>query len=55
MIGCFKNIKEFVPDGNYVNEIERFWKKYKLMFIKYNGIGKKNYRLSLEECEFRFN
>ena len=41
--------------NNHINGIENFWSQSKRTLRKYNGIDKKNFPLSLKECEFRIN
>tara|TARA_R100000935_G_scaffold33948_1_gene54417 strand:- start:10276 stop:10539 length:264 start_codon:yes stop_codon:yes gene_type:complete len=48
-IDCFEHLIDFARNGNSINGIEKFWRLYKRVFIRYNGIGKKNYHLSLKE------
>ena len=45
----------FVEKDNHINGIENFWNQAKRHMRKFNGIPKKNFRLFLKECEWRFN
>lgn len=47
--------KEFAQNHNHINDIENSWSQTKRVLRKYNGIDKKNFRLFIKECEFRFN
>lgn len=45
----------FAENNNHINGIENFWNQAKRHMRKFNGIPKKNFRLFLKECEWRFN
>ena len=47
--------KLFAKNHNHINGIENFWNQAKRHLRKFNGIPKKNFRLFLKECEWRFN
>ncbi|MCL4229737.1 IS1595 family transposase [Candidatus Dependentiae bacterium] len=47
--------KLFAEKGNHINGIENFWNQAKRHMRKFNGVPKKNFRLFLKECEWRFN
>lgn len=47
--------KLFADKRNHINEIENFWNQAKRHMRKFNGVPKKNFRLFLKECEWRFN
>jgi transposase len=47
--------KLFSENNNHINGIENFWNQSKRHMRKFNGIPKKNFRLFLKECEWRFN
>ncbi len=47
--------KLFAENRNHINGIENFWNQAKRHMRKFNGIPKKNFRLFLKECEWRFN
>ena len=47
--------KLFADKRNHINRIENFWNQAKRHMRKFNGIPKKNFRLFLKECEWRFN
>jgi len=45
----------FAENTNHINGIENFWNQAKRHMRKFNGVPKKNFRLFLKECEWRFN
>jgi transposase len=45
----------FADKKNHINGIENFWNQAKRHLRKFNGVPKKNFRLFLKECEWRFN
>ena len=45
----------FAENRNHINGIENFWNQAKRHMRKFNGVPKKNFRLFLKECEWRFN
>ena len=45
----------FADKRNHINGIENFWNQAKRHLRKFNGVPKKNFRLYLKECEWRFN
>jgi len=45
----------FAEKHNHINGIENFWNQAKRHMRKFNGVPKKNFRLFLKECEWRFN
>lgn len=45
----------FADKKNHINGIENFWNQAKRHMRKFNGVPKKNFRLFLKECEWRFN
>lgn len=45
----------FADKRNHINGIENFWNQAKRHMRKFNGVPKKNFRLFLKECEWRFN
>lgn len=45
----------FAHEGNHINGIENFWNQAKRHMRKFNGIPKQNFKLFLNECEWRFN
>ena len=47
--------KLFADKQNHINGIENFWNQAKRHLRKFNGVPKKNFRLFLKECEWRFN
>ena len=47
--------KLFSKGRNHINGIENFWNQAKRHMRKFNGVPKKNFRLFLKECEWRFN
>jgi transposase len=47
--------KLFADKKNHINGIENFWNQAKRHLRKFNGVPKKNFRLFLKECEWRFN
>jgi transposase len=47
--------KLFAENHNHINGIENFWNQAKRHMRKFNGVPKKNFRLFLKECEWRFN
>lgn len=47
--------KLFANKHNHINGIENFWNQAKRHLRKFNGVPKKNFRLFLKECEWRFN
>jgi transposase len=47
--------KLFAENRNHINGIENFWNQAKRHMRKFNGVPKKNFRLFLKECEWRFN
>lgn len=47
--------KLFAQNHNHINGIENFWNQAKRHMRKFNGVPKKNFRLFLKECEWRFN
>lgn len=47
--------KIFAQKNNHINGIENFWNQAKRHMRKFNGVPKKNFRLFLKECEWRFN
>lgn len=47
--------KLFAEKHNHINGIENFWNQAKRHMRKFNGVPKKNFRLYLKECEWRFN
>jgi transposase len=47
--------KLFAEKHNHINGIENFWNQANRHMRKFNGIPKKNFRLFLKECEWRFN
>ena len=47
--------KLFAEKRNHINGIENFWNQAKRHMRKFNGVPKKNFRLYLKECEWRFN
>lgn len=47
--------KLFSDKKNHINGIENFWNQAKRHMRKFNGVPKKNFRLFLKECEWRFN
>ena len=47
--------KLFAEKYNHINGIENFWNQAKRHMRKFNGVPKKNFRLFLKECEWRFN
>lgn len=47
--------KLFAEKHNHINGIENFWNQAKRHMRKFNGVPKKNFRLFLKECEWRFN
>ncbi len=47
--------KLFADKRNHINGIENFWNQAKRHMRKFNGVPKKNFRLFLKECEWRFN
>ena len=47
--------KLFAQNHDHINGIENFWNQAKRHMRKFNGIPKKNFRLFLKECEWRFN
>lgn len=47
--------KLFAQNHNHINGIENFWNQAKRHMRKFNAIPKKNFRLFLKECEWRFN
>ena len=47
--------KLFADKHNHINGIENFWNQAKRHLRKFNGVPKKNFRLFLKECEWRFN
>lgn len=47
--------KLFADKKNHINGIENFWNQAKRHMRKFNGVPKKNFRLFLKECEWRFN
>lgn len=47
--------KLFAEKNNHINGIENFWNQAKRHMRKFNGVPKKNFRLFLKECEWRFN
>jgi len=47
--------KLFSEKNNHINGIENFWNQAKRHMRKFNGVPKKNFRLFLKECEWRFN
>ena len=47
--------KLFAENTNHINGIENFWNQAKRHMRRFNGIPKKNFRLFLKECEWRFN
>jgi transposase len=47
--------KLFAQNRNHINGIENFWNQAKRHMRKFNGVPKKNFRLFLKECEWRFN
>jgi len=46
---------KFTNGKSHINGIESFWSYAKRRLQKFNGINKKNFKLHLKECEFRFN
>lgn len=46
--------KTFADKGVHINGIESFWSFTKRRLAKFNGV-KKNFRLHLKECEWRWN
>ena len=47
--------KLFAENRNHINGIENFWNQAKRHMRRFNGVPKKNFRLFLKECEWRFN
>nr|MBP6892654.1 IS1595 family transposase [Candidatus Babeliales bacterium] len=47
--------KLFADKRNHINGIENFWNQAKRHMRRFNGVPKKNFRLFLKECEWRFN
>jgi transposase len=47
--------KLFADNRTHINGIENFWNQAKRHMRKFNGVPKKNFRLFLKECEWRFN
>jgi transposase len=47
--------KLFAENHNHINGIENFWNQAKRHMRKFNGVPKKNFKLFLKECEWRFN
>jgi len=47
--------KLFADKQNHINGIENFWNQAKRHLRRFNGVPKKNFRLFLKECEWRFN
>ncbi len=47
--------KLFADKQNHINGIKNFWNQAKRHLRKFNGVPKKNFRLFLKECEWRFN
>ena len=45
----------FADKKNHINGIENFWNQAKRHMRRFNGVPKKNFRLFLKECEWRFN
>jgi len=46
---------EFVRGMSHINGVENFWNQAKRHMRKFNGLGKKNFNLFLQECVWRFN